>query len=338
MHIKCINGWSDKSCGMLLKFLKDVFPICEKLPTSYYDAKKVVKDLGLHYEKIDVCENNCVIYYKELADAYECPTCSKGPGNDIDVYMRPLIDELKYLLEIGIETFDISTKQNFQMKAAVLWTINDFPAYAYMPGWSTKGKLACPYCASKTGENKISGMKTHDCHVFFERLLQLIVREMLPRHVSDAVIELCIHNLDEIHRLEFVGWFNRRITQLYKEGQVCKHMLSLARGPENREGRGYKRDRYGIVTVNIKLKLNTRDTFVLACQANQVYYTKGLLDNTWNAVNEIKPRNLYEIPIDGEPYQEVTQFNSTNVNQEGNENEEDEIDWSRVEADVMIVE
>ncbi|KAK1583627.1 hypothetical protein Q3G72_025660 [Acer saccharum] len=189
------------------------------------------------------------------------------------------------------------------------------------------------------------------------------------------------------------------ITQLYKEGQVCKHMLSLARGPEkratyypgysvngfrfhtmnrdetrktqnngvvvkgeneteevpyygrirdivelcytkgnkvvlfdcdwfdtSREGRGYKRDRYGIVTVNIKRKLNTQDTFVLACQANQAYYTEGMLDNTWSAVNEIKSRNLYEMPVDGEPYQEETQFNGTNVNQEGNENEEVEID------------
>ncbi|KAK0606488.1 hypothetical protein LWI29_038300 [Acer saccharum] len=76
MHIKCINGWSDKSCSMLLEFLKDAFPMCEKLPTSYYDAKKVVKDLGLHYEKIDACKHNCVIYYKELADASKCPTCN----------------------------------------------------------------------------------------------------------------------------------------------------------------------------------------------------------------------------------------------------------------------
>ncbi|KAL5782770.1 hypothetical protein ACOSP7_007799 [Xanthoceras sorbifolium] len=40
MHLKCINGWSDKSCSVLLEFLKDVFPMCEKLPTRYYDAKK----------------------------------------------------------------------------------------------------------------------------------------------------------------------------------------------------------------------------------------------------------------------------------------------------------
>ncbi|KAK4841208.1 hypothetical protein QYF36_000747 [Acer negundo] len=140
-----------------------------------------------------------------------------------------------------------------------------------------------------------------------------------------------IHNVDEIHRLEFVDWFNQRITQLYKEGQVCKHMLSLARGPE-------KRATYYPVTVNIKRKLNTQDTFVLTCQANQAYYAEGLLDNTWGAVNEIKPRNLYEMPVDGEPYQEETQFNGTNVNHKVNENEEDEMDWYRVKVDALIIE
>ncbi|KAK0598905.1 hypothetical protein LWI29_000601 [Acer saccharum] len=94
--------------------------------------------------------------------------------------------------------------------------------------------------------------------------------------------------------------------------QNCEESQPFVR----REGRGYKRDRYGIVTVNIKRKLNTQDTFVLACQANQAYYTEGMLDNTWSAVNEIKSRNLYEMPVDGEPYQEETQFNGTNVNQE----------------------
>jgi len=27
-----------------------------------------------------------------------------------------------------------------------MWTINDFPAYGMLSGWSTHGKLACPYC------------------------------------------------------------------------------------------------------------------------------------------------------------------------------------------------
>ena len=32
------------------------------------------------------------------------------------------------------------------MRAAILWTINDFPAYANLLGWSTKGKFVCPIC------------------------------------------------------------------------------------------------------------------------------------------------------------------------------------------------
>jgi len=28
----------------------------------------------------------------------------------------------------------------------LMWTINDFPAYGMLSGWSTHGKLACPYC------------------------------------------------------------------------------------------------------------------------------------------------------------------------------------------------
>ena len=39
-------------------------------------------------------------------------------------------------------------------------------------------------------ERKIFGMKTHDCHVFLERLLPLAVRDFLPKKVSDALIEL----------------------------------------------------------------------------------------------------------------------------------------------------
>ncbi|GKG12283.1 transposon, En/Spm-like protein [Tanacetum coccineum] len=36
------------------------------------------------------------------------------------------------------------------MRAALLWTINDFPAYGMVSGWSTHGKLSCPYCMENT--------------------------------------------------------------------------------------------------------------------------------------------------------------------------------------------
>lgn len=67
----------------------------------------------------------------------------KGPGNDIDVYLQPLVKELQELWNYGLETYDALTKHNFCLHTALLWTISDFPVYAYLSGWSTKEKLAC---------------------------------------------------------------------------------------------------------------------------------------------------------------------------------------------------
>ncbi|KAH0712739.1 hypothetical protein KY285_004319 [Solanum tuberosum] len=82
-----------------------------------------------------------------------------GPGSlgdAIDVYLQPLIDELKELSETRVCTFDASTKRNFTLHVALLWTINDFPAYGNLSGWSTKGKLACPCCNRETFSKRLT--------------------------------------------------------------------------------------------------------------------------------------------------------------------------------------
>ncbi|XP_072087173.1 uncharacterized protein [Arachis hypogaea] len=68
----------------------------------------------------------------------------ENPKAKIDVYLQPLIDELKELWDEGVLTYDIHSKRNFQLKAALMWTINDFPTYGMLSGWSTGGRLACP--------------------------------------------------------------------------------------------------------------------------------------------------------------------------------------------------
>ncbi|KAE8721065.1 Detected protein of unknown function [Hibiscus syriacus] len=73
----------------------------------------------------------------------------KGPRNDIDIYMQPLIEELKKLWE-GVKTYDVLKKENFNLRVTLLWTINDFPTYANLSGWSTKGRYACSCCAAQT--------------------------------------------------------------------------------------------------------------------------------------------------------------------------------------------
>ncbi|XP_057251763.1 uncharacterized protein LOC125498631 [Beta vulgaris subsp. vulgaris] len=72
-----------------------------------------------------------------------------GPGIDIDVYLQPLMHELKLLWE-GVDAFDVYSGKNFKLRASLHSTINDFPAYAMLSGWSTKGYKACPTCANST--------------------------------------------------------------------------------------------------------------------------------------------------------------------------------------------
>ncbi|KAK2444001.1 hypothetical protein QL285_015063 [Trifolium repens] len=89
-----------------------------------------------------------------------------NPTDGIDVYLQPLIDDLKRLW-IGESTYDIAKKENFTMRAALMWTINDFPAYGMLSGWSTHGKLACPHCMEHTKSfNLKKGGKASwfDCH------------------------------------------------------------------------------------------------------------------------------------------------------------------------------
>lgn len=73
----------------------------------------------------------------------------KSPEKDYDVFLKPLIKELKDLW-VGIDAYDSFSMYVFKLRAAVLWTISDFLVYAYLSGWSTTGKLACPVCLEDT--------------------------------------------------------------------------------------------------------------------------------------------------------------------------------------------
>ena len=73
-------------------------------------------------------------------------TGPSNPKSKIHVCLQPLMDELKFLCSKWVKTWDISCKQNFNMRATLMWTINDFPAYRMLSGWMTTGKLASPYC------------------------------------------------------------------------------------------------------------------------------------------------------------------------------------------------
>ncbi|KAL0536338.1 hypothetical protein IC582_025284 [Cucumis melo] len=291
MHVKVLNGWSNKSFDMLLELLRAAFPMCNNtIPSSFYEVKRKLRDLGLGYETIHACKYDCVLYWKEFVDLQHCPTCGearykvnhnrgkkiphkvlrhfplvprlqrlfvsqegsadmrwhmdkrvetddvlrhpadaegwkhfdsefpdfasdprnvrlglasdgfnpfgqmstsysmwpvvllpynlppwkcmketnffmlllipgpKSPGREIDVYLQPLIEELKDLWTFGVRTYDSLTGQFFQLYAALLWTINDFPTYGDLSGWSTKGYQACSICMGDRSSFGIRGI------------------------------------------------------------------------------------------------------------------------------------------------------------------------------------
>lgn len=72
----------------------------------------------------------------------------KQPENDIDVYLEPLVDDLKELWDNGVETYDAFSKSTFSLRVILMWTVNDFPAYGNLSCYITKGKAACPICGT----------------------------------------------------------------------------------------------------------------------------------------------------------------------------------------------
>jgi hypothetical protein len=67
-------------------------------------------------------------------------------GNEMAVYMEPLIDELVRAWEEGVWTYDRATKINFKMHVWYQYSMHDLPAYGLFCAWCVHGKFSCPVC------------------------------------------------------------------------------------------------------------------------------------------------------------------------------------------------
>ncbi|KAJ7959735.1 Transposon protein, putative, CACTA, En/Spm sub-class [Quillaja saponaria] len=299
LNCKSEFNMSESLYDRLISIIKGMLPKDEKLPENFYRSKQMVKKLGLGYEKIHVCPNDCMLYYGEKDKKLrECRICGhsryqpktrsskidvpykilchfplaprlqrlfmlkntaqhmtwhdqrrangimihpsdgeawkhfddnypsfsdeprnirlglatdgfcpfghssnghsiwpvfvtpynlppnmcmkeqylfltlvipgpKSPKQNLDIYLRPLIDDLKKLWNVGVNTYDAYRGENFIMRAALMWTISDFPAYGMLSGWSTHGNLACPYCMEQTKSFRLPHSHKQcwfDCH------------------------------------------------------------------------------------------------------------------------------------------------------------------------------
>ena len=282
VNVKARYGWSDKSFTSLLEVVHNLLPEDNTLPKSYYTAKKILCLMGMEYQKIHACPNDCILYKHEFQEMSKCPICGtsrnkvkddeesnydekskrgppvnvlwyppiiprfkrlfanednakdltwhangrisyglvchpadcsqwkkidglypdfgkdprnlrlglasdgmnpygtlstqhsswpvllviynlppwlcmkrkymmfsiwilgpRQPGNEIDVYLSPLVKDLRKLWDEGVVLFDAFRKETFEIHAMLFCTINDFPTYGNLSGYSVKGHHAC---------------------------------------------------------------------------------------------------------------------------------------------------------------------------------------------------
>ena len=81
------------------------------------------------------------------------PGPSSPSEHTIDVYLQPLVNELKKLWK-SVRAVDMSEppgmNRTFVLRVMLIWTINDYPAYTLILAQSGKGYSGCPICGEET--------------------------------------------------------------------------------------------------------------------------------------------------------------------------------------------
>jgi hypothetical protein len=75
--IKSKYFFSNNCYNDLLKLISDILPKPHKVPKDIYQSKKMMSALDSKYEKIDVCRDNCMLFWKEYANK-KCLECGQS--------------------------------------------------------------------------------------------------------------------------------------------------------------------------------------------------------------------------------------------------------------------
>ncbi|XP_066385135.1 uncharacterized protein [Miscanthus floridulus] len=81
LYIKSRYRIGNTGFSIMMKLLSSGFPQSE-LPKSYDEAKKYLGELGLGYENIHVCKNNCVLFRKRYEKGNVCLVCKTSRWQD----------------------------------------------------------------------------------------------------------------------------------------------------------------------------------------------------------------------------------------------------------------
>jgi hypothetical protein len=82
-NLKCVDGVTNTIFLTLLEFVNQLLPNDgEALLINTYKAKKFLRDMGLGYEKIMACHNDCMLFWKDNKDLDSCAKCGQYKWKD----------------------------------------------------------------------------------------------------------------------------------------------------------------------------------------------------------------------------------------------------------------
>jgi hypothetical protein len=77
LNLKIVHGVSNVFMDKLFSLLKmELLPKGNNMPTTIYEALKLIKELGLNYDSTHNCTNGCVFFRGTLKDCKVYPKCN----------------------------------------------------------------------------------------------------------------------------------------------------------------------------------------------------------------------------------------------------------------------
>jgi hypothetical protein len=119
---------------------------------------------------------------------YSRPT---QPGVDMDVFLGPLMVDMKILWETGVQMLDEYRNDSFALRAILFVTINDYPALFTLSS-QFKGKVGCAVCIDGTAYMSLSASKKI---VYMRRIHFLLEGHRYRMRKMDKYFD----NNDELH-------------------------------------------------------------------------------------------------------------------------------------------
>jgi hypothetical protein len=103
MGMKSKYNFSNQCYKNIMKFVIDLIPVKHNMLKDLYQSKKIVAGLRMDYEKIDACEKNCMLFWKEHKDDTECMHCSRSRyvkvvnEDGASVTTKVVVKQLRYM-------------------------------------------------------------------------------------------------------------------------------------------------------------------------------------------------------------------------------------------------